>query len=61
MIYLTKNRFPSSTFCHARGLDAAAIIKSAAGENFCLYTVKKGYSFPRPSRDVTNQTLHGWE
>ncbi len=25
------------------------------------YTVKKGYRFPDPSRDVTNQTLPGWE
>jgi hypothetical protein len=24
-----------------------------------LYTVKKGYNFPDPSRDATNQTLPG--
>ena len=26
-----------------------------------LYTVKKVTDFPVPSRDVTNQTLPGWE
>jgi hypothetical protein len=29
--------------------------------NTVLYNVKKGFDFPVPSREVTNQTLHGRE